>query len=122
MDAKRFAHMLRDLCELTQQQIAWVNRHLASIQGMPELAHLVPMVGSCRNRGLTSGSSLHSLWERTTLDEDRSQIRTGHGPQMMACLRNLAMSLLRLAGCQDIAPANRELAAKPWQALRLLGV
>ena len=34
-------------------------------------------------------------WERDGVyDEDRSQIRTGHGPRVMATLRNTAMGLL----------------------------
>lgn len=34
-------------------------------------------------------------WERDWIyDEDRSQIRTGHGPRVMASLRNTALSLL----------------------------
>jgi predicted transposase YbfD/YdcC len=40
-------------------------------------------------------------------DEDRSQIRTGAGPQVMATLRNTAIGLLRLAGHSSIAAALR---------------
>jgi predicted transposase YbfD/YdcC len=40
-------------------------------------------------------------------DEDRSQIRTGSGPQVMATLRNTAIGLLRLAGHSNIAAALR---------------
>ena len=40
-------------------------------------------------------------------DEDRSQIRTGFGPQIMATLRNTAIGLLRLAGHTNIAAALR---------------
>lgn len=40
-------------------------------------------------------------------DEDRSQIRTGSGPQVMATLRNAAIGLLRLAGHTNIATALR---------------
>lgn len=40
-------------------------------------------------------------------DEDRSQIRTGSGPQVMAILRNTAIGLLRLAGHINIATALR---------------
>ncbi len=47
-------------------------------------------------------------WVRdVTYDEDRSQIRTGHAPQVMASLRNTAISLLRLAGHTNIAAACR---------------
>ena len=37
-------------------------------------------------------------------DEDRSQIRTASGPGVMATLRNLAITILRLAGHASIAP------------------
>lgn len=61
-------------------------------------------------------------WVRdVTYDEDRSHARTGALPQVMAALRNLAISLLRLAGFTAIAPATRRLAALPWQALALIG-
>jgi predicted transposase YbfD/YdcC len=51
-------------------------------------------------------NSLH--WVRdVTFDEDRHQLRTGNGPQVMACLRNTAISLLRLAGHIKIAAALR---------------
>jgi hypothetical protein len=36
-------------------------------------------------------------------DEDRSQIRTASAPQVMAALRNLAITILRLAGYASIA-------------------
>jgi hypothetical protein len=55
-------------------------------------------------------------------DEDRGQIRKGKGPQMMACLRNFAISLLRLARVNNITKALRDLWAKPHLALRLLGL
>jgi predicted transposase YbfD/YdcC len=56
-----------------------------------------------------------------TYDEDRSHARTGAIPQVMAALRNLAIGLLRLAGYHAIASATRRLAARPWQALALIG-
>lgn len=53
-------------------------------------------------------------WVRDVVyDEDRSRARTGHAPQVMACLRNTAISLLRLAGHTCIAAALRHHAAKP---------
>lgn len=62
-------------------------------------------------------------WVRdVTFDEDRCQIRCGAAPQVMAALRNLTISLLRLAGAQNIAAALRRCAARPWEALALIGV
>ena len=47
-------------------------------------------------------------WVRdVTFDEDRCTVRTGHGPQVMAALRNLAISTLRLGGATNIAAALR---------------
>jgi predicted transposase YbfD/YdcC len=47
-------------------------------------------------------------WVRdVTFDEDRHQLRTGNGPQVMATLRNTAISLLRLAGHSGIAAGLR---------------
>lgn len=40
-------------------------------------------------------------------DEDKSQIRTGNAPHIMATLRNLAISLHRIAGATNIAKALR---------------
>lgn len=47
-------------------------------------------------------------WVRdVTFDEDRSTVRTGHAPHVMAALRNLAITTLRLAGATNIAAALR---------------
>lgn len=60
-------------------------------------------------------------WVRdVTFDEDRSQVRTGNGPRVMATLRNLAISLLRLAGATNIAQALRHHAWDPLRPVELL--
>jgi len=62
-------------------------------------------------------------WIRdVTFDEDRSQVRTAAGPHVMASLRNLAISLLRMAGCRNIADGLRACAHAVPRPLRLLGV
>lgn len=62
-------------------------------------------------------------WVRdVTYDEDRSQIRTGTGPQVMATLRNAAISVLRLAGIANIAAANRHYARDTRRPLDLLKI
>ena len=57
-----------------------------------------------------------------TFDEDRSQVRVGSIPQVMAALRNTAIGLLRLAGEPNIAAACRRFAAFPRSALTLIGI
>lgn len=73
------------------------------------------------NRGHWSiENKLH--WVRdVTFDEDRSQVRKGRGAHLMATLRNIAISLLRLAGAKNIAAALRRGARNRGQALRLVG-
>ncbi len=62
-------------------------------------------------------------WVRdVTFDEDRSQVRTGAAPQVMAALRNTAIGALRHAGHTNIAAALRTYAARPHAALALLGL
>jgi predicted transposase YbfD/YdcC len=62
-------------------------------------------------------------WVRDVpFDEDRSQVRCGNIPQVMAALRNTAIGLLRYAGYANIAAAGRRLAAQPLQALALIGI
>ena len=64
-----------------------------------------------------------SHWVRdVTFDEDRSQVRCGNIPHIMAALRNTAIGLLRWAGHTNIAAACRRLAAQPAQALALIGI
>ncbi|QCV96974.1 ISAs1 family transposase [Acidipropionibacterium acidipropionici] len=62
---------------------------------------------------------LHQVRD-VTFDEDRSQIRTGQGPHVMASLRNLAISIHRLTGATNIARATRQAAWDPPATCTLL--
>jgi predicted transposase YbfD/YdcC len=60
-------------------------------------------------------------WVRdVTYQEDKSLVRTGNAPRVMASLRSLAISLLRLDGQSNIAAANRHHARDPQRTLKLL--
>jgi predicted transposase YbfD/YdcC len=64
-----------------------------------------------------------SHWVRdVTYDEDRSQVRKGSLPQVLAALRNTTIGLLRWSGECNIAAACRRFAAQPWAALALIGI
>lgn len=62
---------------------------------------------------------LHSVRD-VSFDEDRSQTSTGAAPQVMAGLRNLAITLLRLQGHTNIAAALRHHARNPERPIKLL--
>jgi predicted transposase YbfD/YdcC len=53
-------------------------------------------------------------------DEDRSQVRTASGPRIMASLRNLAITILRLAGAASIAAALRYHARRPSRPVQTI--
>ena len=60
-------------------------------------------------------------WVRdVTYQEDKSPVRTGNAPRVMATLRSLAISLLRLDGWKNIAKANRHHARDPQRTLNPL--
>jgi hypothetical protein len=57
-----------------------------------------------------------------TFAEDASQARTGTGPQVMACLRNLVIGALSRAGPVNLAAALRHHARDPHRPLAILGI
>jgi hypothetical protein len=62
-------------------------------------------------------------WVRdVTFDEDRSRVRKKAGPHVMASLRNLAISMLRMAGADNIAEALRFCSWNGERPLRLIGI
>src|ERR1035438_7225906 len=75
--------------------------------------------GAGKRRPLSDDNRLH--WVRdVTYQEDKSLVRTGNAPRVMASLRSLAISLLRLDGHANIAAANRHHARNPQRTLKLL--
>ena len=62
-------------------------------------------------------------WVRDVVTgEDRHQLRTANGPQVMAALRNLAISLIRLlhGPAASIAATTRAMAPRPRRAIDLI--
>jgi hypothetical protein len=55
-----------------------------------------------------------------TFGEDSSQVRTRNGPRVMASLRNLAITILRLAGHANIAAATRFYARRTTRPLQTI--
>lgn len=69
----------------------------------------------------TIENKLHGVRD-VTFAEDRSQVRAGHAPQVLAALRNIAISALRLRQVTNIAAALRRYAARPALAFTALGI
>jgi predicted transposase YbfD/YdcC len=97
----------------TRQEIVYLITSLSPDQASPfRLLELVRGHWSIEN-------SLHSVRD-VTFGEDRSRIRSGHAPQVMAALRNLAMTLIQRSGFAQIAARRRYLAFHPLHAFSLL--
>ncbi len=115
-------------------QVFELGRHVIIKKTGEERVEVVYGVTSLRSEQVTPGRLLDlvrghwhienkSHWVRdVTFDEDRSQVRCGNIPQVMAALRNTVIGLLRWAGHTNIAAACRRLAAQPAQALALIGI
>ena len=108
-----------------------VNKRGGGRRTTTEVAHLIcslPMtdappelVASWARGHWAIENRLH--WVRDVVfDEDRHQLRTRNGPQIMAALRNLAISLIRLlhGPRAPIATTTRAMARRPERAIRLL--
>jgi len=67
----------------------------------------------------TIENSIHRVRD-VTYREDAHRARTGNAPAVLACIRNLVTTTLRLAGAANIAAARRTVTLTPKTLLRLL--
>ena len=75
-----------------------------------------------RNRGHWQIEDRVHYVRDVTFDEDRSRIRKGNGPQVMATIRNLVISIFRLLGFEYIADAVRYFAYRVQPVFAVLGI
>src|SRR2546423_14176123 len=97
----------------TTQEVVYLITDLTPIQASPRrLLDLVRGHWSIEN-------GLHDVRD-VSFSEDRSRLRTGSAPQIMAALRNLAITLIHRSGSSHIAASRRHFASHPHQAVTLL--
>jgi hypothetical protein len=72
-------------------------------------------------RGHWAIEALHHLRD-VTFAEDACKVRTGAGPSVMACLRNVVIGVLCRAGPVNLAAALRHHARDPARPLATLGI
>ncbi|MCU6482744.1 ISAs1 family transposase [Arthrobacter sp. A2-55] len=96
-------------------ETVYIVTSLTPAQGKPEL--IASLIRG--HWGIENG--LH--WRRdVTWREDGSQVRRGNAPRVMASLRNIAISILRLEGEPNLAKATRGARNYPHRALKLAGL
>lgn len=98
---------------ITTTEVVYLITTLAPCQASPErLLELNRGHWSIENRS-------HSVRE-VTFGEDRSRLRSGNAPQILATFRNLAITLIHRFGSSQIAATRRHFASCPHHALALL--
>jgi predicted transposase YbfD/YdcC len=85
----------------------------------PERADAARLLGLVRDHWRIE-NCLHYVRD-VTLGEDASRVRKGSAPQVLAALRNAALHLLVEVPAESRAAATERLAARPDEALSLLG-
>jgi predicted transposase YbfD/YdcC len=120
-----FPHAAQVFCiQRHTTQIASQKKRTETVYGLtslqPQKANPVRLLQLTRGHW-TIENRLHYVRD-VAFDEDRCRVRKGNGPQIMALLRNLAISLLRMAGAPSIAPALRACARLGLGVLRFIGL
>jgi predicted transposase YbfD/YdcC len=94
--------------------IVYAVTNLTAAQASPaRLADWIRVIGA--------SEALHHIRD-TTFAEDASRVRAGNAPRIMASLRNLAIGVLWVHGCRNIAAALRRNARDATRVLPLLGI
>lgn len=97
----------------TSTEIVYLITDLCPTQASP--LHLLALVRG--HWGIENRS--HSVRD-VSFQEDRSRLRTGDAPQLLAAFRNLAISLIHRSGSSQISATRRSFAYHPEQVLALL--
>ncbi|MGH3084707.1 MAG: ISAs1 family transposase [Gaiellaceae bacterium] len=118
--AASFVRAYRERCDLNDVPIGTpeTSYYLSDLSG--EFA--APAAFAYYVRGHWSIENRTHYVRDRTFDEDRCQVRTGAAPQVLATLRNLAISVLRLAGFTNTAEGLRWVAWDYTRGLELLGL
>ncbi|MCY4219777.1 MAG: hypothetical protein OXE56_10995 [Gammaproteobacteria bacterium] len=73
------------------------------------------------NRGHWSVETAHQVLDNPhAFDEDGSRIRCGHGPENMACMRRLALTLLRYYQQRNRQPITEQIERLKYNPRRVL--
>jgi predicted transposase YbfD/YdcC len=114
------------LAQVVRVERRWTERGATKRQVRYGITSLPPTIADAdRLLALKRGhwqieNGLHYIKDEA-LGEDRSQLHLGAGPEVMACLRDAAVSLLHRAGIDRIAERLRHHSRHPDAVLALLG-
>src|SRR5205085_9024942 len=110
-------------------QVAQLTRRVTKAGTTTEVVYLITTLAPAKasperllslNRGHWSIENRSHYVRDVSFGEDRSRLRTGHAPQILAACRNLAITLIHRHGSCHIKATRRHFASCPQQALALL--
>lgn len=122
-DYLRFPHVAQVAC--VEREIFHVRRQQTSVERVYLIssqtrAQASPAQLLALNRGHWGIENRLHYVRDMAYDEDRCRARKGNSPRALACLRNFAISLLRLHQVPSIKAALRDLAAQANKVLAML--
>lgn len=112
-------------------QITRKSRPLGTRKWFTETVYIITSLTPSRGKPAEIGAWIRGHWalenglhyrRDVTWREDHSQVRNGEAPRVMASLRNIAITILRLQGETNIAKATRAARNYPNRALKLAGI
>jgi len=117
-DARQAFLIEREVTDTTGRRLS-----LIAVLGITSLTpdHATPAEIAALMRGQWKTETVHQIRD-VTYAEDASRVHTGSAPRVMATLRSLAISLLKMVGWTNIPAANQHMAAHHRDALSLLGL
>lgn len=112
-----------------ERESSTLNDHQKSIETRVYVTDLTAAQASPKNlfrfatRHWSIENELHYVRD-VTFNEDHSQVRTGNAPRVLASIRNLAISVIRIVTGRmiTIPTATRHLARHPTLTLKILGI
>jgi len=112
-------------------QITRKSRPLGTRKWSTETVYIVTSLTPAQGKPELIGALIRGHWgienglhyrRDVTWREDGSQVRRGNAPRIMASLRNIAITILRLEGETNLAKATRGARNYPHRALKLAGL
>jgi len=117
--ARQFVAVERERGDLADRMTSMETSYYVTDLSPPQAS---PAGLACYIRGHWGIENRSHFIRDRVFDEDRSQVRVGGAPQVLATLRNLAISILRLNGFKSIAVGLRWVAWDHHRGLALIGL
>ncbi len=122
--ANGIRYFLAQVFELTRRWAnkgKWKEQVRYGMTSLPKQVAAAARVAALKRGHWQVENGLHYVKD-VTLGEDRCQTHIGYGADILAMVRNTAITLIRRAGYRTIAARLRYYSDRPHEALALMGI